>query len=214
MENLLYQQDIEYVARLPLPWDKLKNASFLISGASGLIGKFFIDVLMYKNKTEALNCRIIAIGRNMEKAKARFAQYWDDFCFKFIAADINSDRILNLSQADYLFHAASNTHPIAYATDPIGTITTNLLGTYNLLNLAVKAHTKRVLFASSVEVYGENRGDTDLFTEDYCGYINCNTLRAGYPGRGSHLPSIYQTIWVGYSYSSFSTHLWTNHAIN
>jgi len=29
---------------------------------------------------------------------------------------------------------------------------------------------KRFLFASSVEVYGENNGD-----------IDCNTLRAGYP---------------------------------
>ena len=40
---------------------------------------------------------------------------------------------------------------------------------------------KRFVFASSVEVYGENRGDTDKFREDYCGYIDCNTLRAGYP---------------------------------
>ena len=30
-------------------------------------------------------------------------------------------------------------------------------------------------------MYGENRGDAELFDEDYCGYINCNTLRAGYP---------------------------------
>ena len=30
-------------------------------------------------------------------------------------------------------------------------------------------------------MYGENRGDTDKFSEDYCGYIDCNTLRAGYP---------------------------------
>ena len=30
-------------------------------------------------------------------------------------------------------------------------------------------------------IYGENRGDTELFDESYCGYIDCNTLRAGYP---------------------------------
>ena len=38
-----------------------------------------------------------------------------------------------------------------------------------------------MLFLSTVEIYGENRGDLDKFTEDYCGYIDCNTLRAGYP---------------------------------
>ncbi len=181
LQSSFYQQNIEDVANLPLPWEQLKNTSFLISGASGLIGTFLIDVLMHKNQTEALNCHIVAIGRNADKAKARFAAYWDNTCFTFVSADINSAQALNLPKTDYLFHAASNTHPVQYATDPIGTITTNLLGTYNLLNLAVKAHTKRILFASSVEVYGENRGDTDLFAEDYCGYINCNTLRAGYP---------------------------------
>ena len=38
-----------------------------------------------------------------------------------------------------------------------------------------------MLFLSTVEIYGENRGDVEKFTEDYCGYIDCNTLRAGYP---------------------------------
>ena len=33
----------------------------------------------------------------------------------------------------------------------------------------------------SVEIYGENRNDTDKFDEAYSGYIDCNTLRAGYP---------------------------------
>lgn len=38
-----------------------------------------------------------------------------------------------------------------------------------------------VLFASSVEIYGENRGDVEKFDETYLGYIDCNTLCAGYP---------------------------------
>ena len=50
-----------------------------------------------------------------------------------------------------------------------------------LLDYAVAHGTKRFCFLSSVEVYGENRGDVERFKEDYLGYLNCNTLRAGYP---------------------------------
>ena len=70
---------------------------------------------------------------------------------------------------------------MAYATDPIGTIATNIIGTQHMLELAAAHQAKRVIFLSSVEIYGQNRGDCERFDEGYCGYIDCNTLRAGYP---------------------------------
>ena len=87
---------------------------------------------------------------------------------------------LNVS-IDYIIHGASNTHPIAYATEPINTILTSVLGTKSILDFAATHDVKRTLFLSTVEIYGENRGDVETFKEDYCGYIDCNTLRAGYP---------------------------------
>lgn len=175
-ENDLYLQDLRTVAALELPWEQLRRKSMVISGATGMIGSFLIDVLMEKG----LDMTLYALGRNEEKAKARFARWWGDEHFRFVECDINSGIPLK-EDVDYVFHAASNTHPVAYATDPIGTITTNIIGTDHLLRFAAEHGARRVLFASSVEVYGENRGDVELFSEDYCGYINCNTLRAGYP---------------------------------
>lgn len=88
---------------------------------------------------------------------------------------------LNLNTINYVLHLASNTHPMAYSTDPIGTITTNIMGVYNMLEFAVDVHADRMAFASSNEIYGENRGDVEKFDEKYLGYIDCNTMRAGYP---------------------------------
>lgn len=178
LENELYKSDVAAAAALPFEWEKLENKSFLITGASGMIGSFLIDVIMSKPE---LNCTIYAVGRNAEKAHKRFGEYENSGLFKFISADINKPIDIADDKVDFIFHAASNTHPVAYASDPIGTITTNILGTYNLLEFAAQHGTERFVFASSVEVYGENRGDTDKFSEDYCGYIDCNTLRAGYP---------------------------------
>ena len=180
IENELYVEDIQYVAGLDMPWEKFQDKSVLISGASGLIASCFIDVIMKKNES-GLNCKVHGLGRNVEKAKERFLAYWESEQFKFISHNINTPLELSADTVDYVIHMASNTHPVAYATDPIGTVTTNIIGTYNMLDFAVEHNATRFAFASSNEIYGENRGDVELFDEHYCGYIDSNTMRAGYP---------------------------------
>ena len=181
-ENSDYVEELHKISTTQLPWEKLKNKSILITGASGLIGSYLIDVLMYMNNNNGLNVNIYGVGRNQELAQERFEKYLKSDFFKFIAADIN-ETVVNFfpKEVDYIIHAASNTHPVAYASDPVGTIATNVIGTKNILDYAIKAQTSKVAFISSVERYGENRGDTELFDEEYVGYINSNTLRAGYP---------------------------------
>ena len=175
--NKLYFDDINYICGLTLPWHMLKDKTILITGARGQIGSCLIDVLMAKKN----NIKIIALGRDLEKTKERFEKYWDNDNFIFVQCDINEGVPESIGNVDYIIHAASNTHPLQYSTKPIETITTNVIGTYNLLNYGYAKNINRFLFASSVEVYGENRGDVELFEESYCGYIDCNTLRAGYP---------------------------------
>lgn len=181
LDNSLYINDVKTIANIKYNWEMLKNSSLLITGATGMIGSFIIDVIMMKNRKEALNCKIYALGRNKEKAEKRFLDYFNNANFKFIEVDINKPFSLEEKQFDFIIHAASNTHPKAYSTDPIGTITTNVMATHQLLEIAKEKGCKRFVFLSSVEVYGENRGDIDAFDEKYCGYIDCNTLRAGYP---------------------------------
>ena len=73
LDNRLYTEDIEYVAGLSLPWEKLRGSSVLITGATGMIGSFLVDVIMYKNQKDRLNCVVYPVSRNEEKARERFA---------------------------------------------------------------------------------------------------------------------------------------------
>lgn len=160
----------------------LSGKTILLSGATGMIGKCIIDLLMQYNYNhmDREPIRIIALSRNSQSAEKRLAEYWHEESFRYIACDVNQE-IPECGQADYVIHAASNTHPLQYSQDSIGTITANVIGTKNLLDYAVSHKTERFCFVSSVEIYGENRGDVERFQEDYLGYLNCNTLRAGYP---------------------------------
>nr|WP_245791084.1 NAD-dependent epimerase/dehydratase family protein [Enterococcus hermanniensis] len=161
-------------------WNKIDNHSFLIIGATGMIGSYMVDVLMRRNEKSNANIHVFAMGRSIARLENRFSIYLDSNFFHLLEADVTQKIMLD-AKVDYIFHGASNTHPRAYTTDPIGTIMTNLMGTQQVLDFAVNNQSKRVAFLSTVEIYGENRGDVKKFSEDYCGYIDCNTLRAGYP---------------------------------
>lgn len=181
-KNSLYMEDVHYVGSLLLPWEKLKDKYLMISGVTGMIGSFLADVVLEKNLTDGLNCTIYGLGRDKEKAKNRFSRFADDSHFQFIPYDVKLPFERNdIGKVDYILHLASNTHPMQYSTDPIGTITTNIIGVKNLLDFSVAHYATRFAFVSSNEIYGENRGDVEFFDETYCGYINSNTMRAGYP---------------------------------
>ena len=180
LDNEQYVKDVSTIAELGLPWEELKEKTLAISGASGMIGSFLIDVLL-RGKPE-LDMRVLALVRNESRAKERFAPYLERGNLEIIAADINNEvPKVALDKVDYVIHAASNTHPRVYAMEPTQTLLTNVLGTERMLQFGIAHHMKRFLFISSVEIYGENRGDVEKFDESYCGYLDCNTLRAGYP---------------------------------
>jgi nucleoside-diphosphate-sugar epimerase len=83
---------------------------------------------------------------------------------------------------DYIIHAASKTHPLAYAQTPVDTMKANILGTNNILEYARTHDTKRVMFVSSWEVYGASGAEQEnAHTQDLCGYVDISDPRSSYP---------------------------------
>ena len=170
---------LQYVRNNKDVFEKIKGSSVLITGAAGLIGSYLTDLIECDNGELHTNCTVYAIDKDEELLKKRLSVF-ADLGVKCICLDVNEDQIDDY-KVDYLIHAASNTSPRDYASKPISTMRTNIIGTDKMLSYCVKNDARRFVFCSSVEVYGMNNGDIDEFDESYSGYVDCNTLRAGYP---------------------------------
>ena len=72
----LYQEDLRNILDIP-EIEQLKGKSFLITGATGLIGACMIDALM-KYNSQGVDIQIYAVGRSWEKAKSRHGEYEQD----------------------------------------------------------------------------------------------------------------------------------------
>lgn len=170
-QHPLYQEDLRNI----LSTDgirQLDGKTFLITGATGMIGVMLIDALMALG-----NIKVIAVGRDKEKAKERLGEYFGQTNFEFVAHDVRMPFPDNI-RVDYIIPAASNTHPLAYSLYPIETILINVKGAENALELAAKCGAK-VIYTSTTEVYG-NALTGNAFKEDDNGKLNLTNARACY----------------------------------
>jgi len=79
--------------------------------------------------------------------------------FKYFKKDIRDKELKQLLQElkpDYVFHQAAVSSVPRSVKDPETTLDNNIMGTLNLLNACRDEGVKRVLFASSSSVYGDN----------------------------------------------------------
>lgn len=175
IESDVYREDIELLAGKDRPWDMMSGRRVLVTGATGMIGSIVTDVLATASEEHGFD--VVAMSRRRSELDRLFSCHSGNPRFHVMAHDVN---VPMDTGCDTVFHLASNTHPKLYQSDPVGTINTNVIGLRNLLESVSGKEDPRFVFASSVEVYGQNRGDVEMFDERYCGYIDCNTVRAGY----------------------------------
>lgn len=170
-QHSLYQEDLSNILSTE-GVATLQGKSFLITGATGMVGVMLIDALMKMG-----GVKIIAVGRSEEKAKQRLGEYFGNKNFEFLVQDVCKPFDDNI-KVDYIIPAASNTHPLAYSQYPIETIMINVKGAEHALNLAERCGAT-VVYTSTNEVYGNAISDED-FTEDYNGRLNLSNARSCY----------------------------------
>lgn len=173
------EHDMQMITSQPLPWENLSGKTVLVTGANGFIPAYIVEVLLWLNERRLLAKPVVVMGlvRNRGKFAARFPGYYDRRDVKLIVQDVCEPLQID-GPVDYIIHAASQASPKYYGSDPVGTLSANVLGTYQLLQLAREKGSQRFMFFSSAEIYGECL-ESSISENDY-GYLNPLDVRSCY----------------------------------
>lgn len=176
MKDILLE-DFQAVADSDIPFEELRGSSFLITGATGLIGSLLVKNLLYCSSALGLDLKICALVRSEQKALGIFGA---DAPISYVTADLSKPDFAFEGECDYIIHAASVTASKQMVEDPVGTIATAVEGTKRLLALAVEKRAKSFVYISSMEVYGQPDSGKKTAESDL-GYVDIGSVRSCYP---------------------------------
>lgn len=174
--NKILEEDIRNFAESFALADELRGMHIAITGATGLLGSCMTRCLLSLSTQRDLGIHVTCIVRNAAKAHEMFG---DDVTI--VEYDFSSGAPLLLpADTDSVIHFASPTASKFFVDNPVETMNTGLLGTMQLLK-AAKSTGCKVVFVSSLEVYGAIYDDSKPVDEHDMGYLDPLEVRSSYP---------------------------------
>jgi UDP-glucose 4-epimerase len=124
----------------------------LITGGAGFIGSHLAELLLRDD------WEVYALDDLSTGSRENVAHLNDDPNFHLVVDTVLSHTVVNelVNKADVVYHLAAAVGPRLIVERPVHTIVTNLDGTENVLDHCARFG-KRVLLASTSEVYGDHR---------------------------------------------------------
>lgn len=148
--------------------------NILVTGGAGFIGSAVIRHIIKNTDHQVLNVDKLTYAGNLESLKEIDQSSKYDFKQIDICDADSLKQAFDNFQPDLVMHLAAESHVDRSIDGPAEFITTNIVGTYTLLEAARQYwqaldESKKAIFKfhhiSTDEVYGDLEGTTDLFTE-------------------------------------------------
>lgn len=143
-----------------IPWECLDDAVVLVTGSTGLIGSQLTRAILARVKSGTGPRRVVLPVRNMEKARSLFGNSEAIRYLQWAAGDE-----LPCDDVDYVVHGAAPTSSRDFFLRPVEVIEAVVDGTRRILELARRTDARKVVFLSTMEVYGAafgRLGESDL----------------------------------------------------
>ena len=143
-------------------------SKILVTGGAGFIGSNFIRLLMQTTSHQVVNLDALTYAGNLESLQDVVASE-EGGRYVFVKADIRESAAVAAAfeahRPDVVVHFAAESHVDRSVLDASDFVTTNVLGTQVLLDVARAQGVDRFVHVSTDEVYG-SLGPTGAFTEE------------------------------------------------
>lgn len=152
--------------------------TYLITGATGMIGGLVLQKLVFSDEYIFGNVRIIAIVRNISK----FNEIYRGEIYKnVIPVEQDICEPIDIDEeVDYIIHCAATTRSAYMISNPVEVADGIMVGTKNVLEFAKNKNIKSMVYLSSMEVYGVVNDDNRK-KEDELGFLSLTEARSCYP---------------------------------
>lgn len=131
---------------------------YLVTGAAGFIGSHLVREMLLSGRGSVRALDSLTYAGSMDN----LADVADHPDFEFVYGDIRSPADLKaaVENVDVLLHLAAESHIDRCTEDPSLAVTTNTVGTVNVLEAAREEGVPRIVHVSTDEVYGEALADS------------------------------------------------------
>lgn len=176
---MIDKRDLEIILSAKADWEKLRNKFILVTGASGRLGIYITQALIEANRRWDMNINILLLARSEKKLKKEFGPLLNSSMIHILLQDITENINTDLP-VDFIFHTAGLASPSDFTIRPVETLWGHVQGTKNVLDLAVRKKSEKVLYVSTVEIYGKWEKEDSIKEEDM-GPLSNNNYRSCYP---------------------------------
>lgn len=172
VEPPLPAEDISLVMRATESlWTELRGSHVLVTGGTGLFGRWMLESLLAANAHFNANLRATVISRDPVAFLKKMPHLAAERALNWVQGSVATMRPEEFAPRhfDGVIHLATEADSAATLASPERAVNVITGGTQRALDVAVASGARRFLFASSGSVYGRQPADIALLPETFAG---------------------------------------------
>lgn len=170
IKNILSNENINF--------NRLKNKTLLVLSGTGSISHIFVKSLIRINERLNLNLNLVITYRKKEKLSLYEKEELEKIDSVFVDDYKNLSKLIN-KKIDYILHTMATTNSKEIVNNALEILDESQNIIRAVLDFSVKNKIEKLIYLSSMEVYGENETDALLNEENV--KINLSSIRSVYP---------------------------------